>query len=1042
MSKNGVSEPEIQDLLNPKKGVEITVKKKPRKRSRMTKKKREFLKKLATKIKKPKEYTVDEEMTSLGIPPFLQHAYLNGIPQPSITKLRDWQIELCKDENWRQGKNTVLLVPTSGGKTVAADLAVAQVLQENKNSKVIYTLPFVALANEKYTEYEKRFFEYQVRPFYQNIGGSDFRRGNIAICTYEKAHALLNSAIQGGYSHSIKLIIIDEVHMIGEEGRGSVIEALILKAKLMNDKPRLITLTATINESDCQKLANWIDGNTFIWRTRPTPIKQIIKKQDGSLNLITNEGNLQKILTIKSSNDDKDHLMPLIRTLLSKKPDSSVIVFVNTRNDTINISNLISKYMYNDKINLPKLKQPSEELINRRNKLIKDLAANSGIIDENTANCIKSGVLFHHGGLLMEDRKLIEEAARNKTINVLVATTTLSAGVNIHGVARVIIHNIYRYNQKKKQLMPASQYTQMVGRAGRSGLPGEAFICMKSNNQSEINDILNLSKNKIPDIVPHLLDGESTDKFFLQCLAIKLLRPDNGLRTFVENCFTFASSNKEEMDFLSKFDQNQNENGNSLDENGIILDKNGKISYINEKNDLENQNVLVGNGENDIRNEHSNESFECLNDRFDAENGKNEVENESLEKNGDDSMDNMDFLAMIDNENGNNGINDERDENSHENKENFNVFQNNIENNSSKTEENQAKIESFNGDIEIDSNSKDFNGDRNQNSEILSDINKSDRIDVMNEENDEFRIKNEERMSKIDELCQIIGKRMKEDELIDDDMKVTKFGMAVAGSSLSVEEGKILKKIISKTEENLCISDEIHLLSLCISPLSVSNSVKSLPYDSPILIRIFSQHRHVIKVVTGMNDAQIEHMQDLVKIYGGNGRINPAIDSDLDRIFAAVILKELINEVPMKEISKMFQIDFGSIQKLQMEAATYAGQINRFCEITGSVVLAGALNKFRQRLNFAARTDLLALMSIPSCSRDTARKLVDKGINTPIDLANLSVNQIAGLLVNEGETPDEYLFGISKKLLSDATVFAQSLEKIEELEDKAVLNYQ
>lgn len=869
MFPQAVSDPESMETAKPKDGVELRVYKKPRRKVKRTKKQIEFLKKLKDKPKKPDEYTVDEEMTALGIPPFLQHAYLNGIPQPTITKLRDWQIELCKSESWKNRDNTVILVPTSGGKTVAADLAIADELFKDKKSKIIYALPFVALANEKYTEYEQRFFEFQVRPYYQNIGGSDFRRGNIAICTYEKAHALINAAISGGYHHQIKLIVIDEVHMLGDESRGATIEALILKAKLMNNKPRIITLTATINDYDAKKLAAWIRGVPFIWKARPTPIKQIIKKMDGSLNVINNDGKLHKFVTVKSVPEDKDHLMPLIRTLLSKKSDSSLLVFVNSRNETISTSFLVAKYMYNDNIGLPKLPPPSEELIAKRNKLIKDLASNSGILDENVANCIKAGVLFHHAGLLMEDRKLIEQAARDKVINVLIATTTLSAGVNIHGVARVIINGIYRFVNRKKVLIPESQFTQMVGRAGRSGLPGEAYIIAKYNTDREINDIIKLSKNVIPNITSHLLDGETTDRFFLQCLAIKLVNPDNGLRSFVENGFVFAPDpdkqpKNEEQDFLSKFEP-----------------------------------------------------------------------------------------------------------------------------------EDQQEV----------------------------------KIDP-------------ELNAKINELCVKVSKRMKEDGVIDEEMRVTKFGMAVAGSSLSVDEGKLLKQMITKTEENLCISDEIHLLSLCVSSNSVAASVKSMSYDSDQWIKIFHDHKHVIRIVTGMKEAQIAHMEDLAKIYGNGGKINAELDNNLDRIFCAVILKELINETPLKTISRNYMIDFGTIQKLQLEAATYAGQINRFCEIIGSAVLAAALNKFRQRLNFAARTDLLALMSIPSCSREIARKLVDKNINSPIDLSVLTIQQIATLIANEGEDNSEDNLSKAARLLKDAKVFAESLEKIEELEDKAVLNYQ
>ncbi|CAN0290772.1 unnamed protein product, partial [Ectocarpus sp. 12 AP-2014] len=74
---------------------------------------------------------------------------------------------------------------------------------------------------------------------------------------------------------------------------------------------------------------------------------------------------------------------------------------------------------------------------------------------------IPHGVAFHHAGLADTERSAIEKAFRSGTLDVLAATSTLGAGVNLPA-GRVIL-----------------SYRQMAGRAGRKGAGrarGEALL--------------------------------------------------------------------------------------------------------------------------------------------------------------------------------------------------------------------------------------------------------------------------------------------------------------------------------------------------------------------------------------------------------------------------------------------------------------------------------------------------------------------------------------------------------------------------------------
>ncbi|HII98404.1 MAG TPA: ATP-dependent DNA helicase, partial [Methanoregula sp.] len=108
-------------------------------------------------------------------------------------------------------------------------------------------------------------------------------------------------------------------------------------------------------------------------------------------------------------------------------------------------------------------------------------------MDRSLASCVEKGSAFHHAGLSRDERKIVEEGFRKGLIKSISSTPTLAAGLNLPA-RRVIIRDYLRFTAGEgMQPIPASEYHQMAGRAGRPRLDpyGEAVLIAKDQGQVE-----------------------------------------------------------------------------------------------------------------------------------------------------------------------------------------------------------------------------------------------------------------------------------------------------------------------------------------------------------------------------------------------------------------------------------------------------------------------------------------------------------------------------------------------------------------------------
>ncbi|HEC72564.1 MAG TPA: DEAD/DEAH box helicase [Thermoplasmatales archaeon] len=368
-----------------------------------------------------------------------------------------------------KGENLVLSIPTASGKSLVAYIAIVHKLLK-EGGKALYVVPLKALAREKYEEL-KLFEKLGLRVGIStgDLDDSDPRlaRFDIIVCTSEKADSLLRHKIS--WMNQIKVLVVDEIHLINDPSRGPTLEVIISHFKALNPRTQIIALSATIQNAT--ELSIWLDAKLILSDWRPVPLREgvyynhTIKFDNGETQYV--DGSEKKATELLVEN--------------SISSGGQVLVFVNTRRSTVSLAKKLSAVV--EKKLSEKEKQDLLELLKKFKKELSEFTT----IDEQLFNCVKHGVAFHNAGLSSIQRRTVEKGFRNRVIKCIVATPTLAAGVNIPA-QRVIIRDLWRYDFNfGMQPIPILEYKQQAGRAGRPRYDsfGEAITIAKNETQKE-----------------------------------------------------------------------------------------------------------------------------------------------------------------------------------------------------------------------------------------------------------------------------------------------------------------------------------------------------------------------------------------------------------------------------------------------------------------------------------------------------------------------------------------------------------------------------
>ena len=385
--------------------------------------------------------------------------------------------------------NLVVSLPTSAGKTRIAELCILRCLADNK--RVIFVTPLRALSAQTEVTLRKTFAPLgkTVSALYGSVGASGFdtdalKSRDIVVATPEKLDfAIRNDA---GILDKVGLVVLDEGHMIGLNEREIRYEVQIQKLLKRSDaaERRIVCLSAVLPEGEqFNDFVQWLrrdePGDAISSDWRPTRLRYgevLWQNNRARLNLhvggedsfVPNffgrrqatQGRRKKLFP----RDQGELVLGTARRLVKDK--QSVLIYCPRRDSVEKLAREIVDLIKNG------ILYPIPDIDTDR--LATALAIGKEWLGEEHPifKCLSLGIGVHHAGLPTPFRKEIEHLLQDRILKIIISSPTLAQGLNLTATA-IVIHSLQR---ERTKLIPASEFKNVIGRAGRAFVDVEGLV--------------------------------------------------------------------------------------------------------------------------------------------------------------------------------------------------------------------------------------------------------------------------------------------------------------------------------------------------------------------------------------------------------------------------------------------------------------------------------------------------------------------------------------------------------------------------------------
>ena len=416
------------------------------------------------------------------------------------------------------GKSVVVCAPTGAGKTCIAEAAIQKTLEEN--TRLFYTTPLKALSNQKFYDFGQK---YGIGNVGLLTGDTSINReAPVVVMTTEVFRNMLYNTNFGSLKDNlrdVKYVVLDEVHYMNDEQRGTVWEESIIYCP---QTVQIIALSATVANS--RQLCDWI--NTVHSKTelvytdfRPVPLRHYYfdsSKPFDILPLLTPDGKLnrkirpEKKVSFHSRQAKKQNSVKDVINVLHKKEMLPAIFFTFSRKKC---DENMEKCSSVNLITPEEAKQIRDEI----KEFLKD-----HIYLENNKNLeyLYNGVASHHAGLLPSWKLLVERLFQKGLIKVVFATETLAAGINMPA-RTTVISAVSKRTDSGHRMLTAHEMLQKSGRAGRRGMDKIGYVVVMGTQFQSPDEVAELVKSGANPLESRFSPGYSMVLNLLQNLELE-----------------------------------------------------------------------------------------------------------------------------------------------------------------------------------------------------------------------------------------------------------------------------------------------------------------------------------------------------------------------------------------------------------------------------------------------------------------------------------------------------------------------------------------